>query len=406
MSYIAPAGTPLSLYELAAGLSSGLLDGRATGELEENLTRLTATRRCHLMSSGRAALVLALRAMQRASGDPRRTEVIIPAYTCYSVPAAVHRAGLQPRLCDLDPATLDLDLQSLAQRDFSRVLAVVSTAIYGIPNSLAQIEHIAGEHGVFLIDDAAQSLGARHAGRPAGGFGDAGIVSFEKGKNLTTLKGGALVTRSEELARHIEAEYASLPAAAFAATAAACIKLPLYALCLHPIAYSIVRRMPGLALGLSLYETDFPMTRYSGVLAGLAARLCARLRELNAQRNRNAERLEDALRGLDSVRLLTHLADTQPAYVRLPVFFASAARRAAALDALDRAGIGASASYPQALCDLAELKPLLGPDDAHMPGAREIASSIVTLPTHPSCPPELALRIRSVLEDTQAAGVR
>jgi dTDP-4-amino-4,6-dideoxygalactose transaminase len=92
--------------------------------------------------------------------------VIVPAYTCYSVPAAIERAGLKPRLCDIDPATLAWTT-GLGHCDFSRTLAVISANLYGLPNALGEIEAFAAPN-VFLLDDAAQALGAKLDGRAAG----------------------------------------------------------------------------------------------------------------------------------------------------------------------------------------------------------------------------------------------
>ena len=198
MAFIAPAGTPLSLGDLA----SGALRSLATGSMEHlrrQLCQATARERVWLVSTGRAAMTLALEGMKRAAQDPQRVEVIVPGYTCYSVPAAIERTGLVPRLCDVDPATLSPDLDSLVGIDTRRVLAIVSANLYGLPNALADLEGFARRHGLFMLDDAAQALGARYQGRPAGSFGDAGLCSFDKGKNITTLQGGVLLAGSGDL---------------------------------------------------------------------------------------------------------------------------------------------------------------------------------------------------------------
>lgn len=200
MAFVAPAGVPLSLGDLANGAIRSL-SAAATERLTRGLCAAGARDRGWLVSTGRAAMTLAFAAMKRAAGDPRRVEIVLPGYTCYSVPAAVERAGLVPRICDVDPVTLTPDLDSLAGVDFSRVLAVVSANLYGLPNDLEATESLARHHGIFMLDDAAQALGARYRGRPAGNFGDVGLYSFDKGKNITTLQGGALVADSENCPR-------------------------------------------------------------------------------------------------------------------------------------------------------------------------------------------------------------
>src|ERR1700754_4408975 len=102
MAFIAPAGTPISLRTFSTGLARGVMQSSIDAQLARALAQHGGHRHCRLMSTGRAAMVLALQSMRDAVSDTRLTEVIVPAYTCYSVPASVIRAGLQPRLCDID----------------------------------------------------------------------------------------------------------------------------------------------------------------------------------------------------------------------------------------------------------------------------------------------------------------
>lgn len=401
MAYIAPAGTPLGLADLAAGLGAGLVRRRAHDDLRDILLAHSGQAHCWPVASGRAAMTLIFTAMKNAAADPRRCEVIVPGYTCYSVPAAVERAGLKPRLCDIDPHTLSMDPDELRRRDFSTVLAIVTANLYGVPNNLADIERIAADQGVYMLDDAAQSLGARVGGRAAGGFGDAGLYSFDKGKNITTLQGGAIIARSGALARTIQAEYDKLQTAAPTETLTYTIKLALYGLLLRPRLYGIVQRMPGLGLGRTQYETRYPLTRYSPLLAGLALHLARRLDAINAVRIGNALRLRAALEGAPGVRLQAQQPNASPVFARLPFFVNDAERRSELISRLNAAGIGATASYPQALIDVPELSRLLHPADVgRNEAARLIARTIVTLPTHAYCPPDLAGRVREIIDRT------
>ena len=110
-------------------------------------------------------------------------------------------------VCDIDKETLSYDREQLESIDFDNVLAIVSSSLYGLPNDLSGLEELAQAKGVYLIDDAAQCLGATVRGRPVGGFGDAGILSFDKGKVITSLNGGAIVTSDPSLTQRIESEY-------------------------------------------------------------------------------------------------------------------------------------------------------------------------------------------------------
>jgi len=398
MAFVAPAGITLS----AADLARGAIRSLATDSIE----RLTAClrleggrERAWLVSTGRAAMTVAFEAMKLAAGDPRRVEVVFPGYTCYSVPAAVERAGLVPRICDVDPSTLSPDLDSLAGVDLTRVLAIVSANLYGLPNALQDLEDFARRHRIFLLDDAAQGLGARFQGQPVGSFGDVGLFSFDKGKNITTLQGGVLVADSGAFADALDLAMKRHLAASPSATLPTLLKLPAYALLLRPSFYGAVRRLP-LGLGLTPWETDYPIAPFSRTLAGLAMVQLERLAEINGTRVRNAARLSEALAGVPGVSAVRVLPGAEPVYPRYPVLVRAAAR-AELIAALEQAGIGATASYPSALIDVPEVTRRLPDDQKPTPGAREVASRILTLPTHGYSPPDLASRVAAILSGSR-----
>jgi dTDP-4-amino-4,6-dideoxygalactose transaminase len=399
MAFVAPAGTPISPLTFAVSLARGF-GSSAAATLGEGLAAHAKHRRYWLMSTGRGAMVLALQAMRDINKDPRKVEVIVPAYTCYSVPAAVSKAGLKPRLCDVDPATLSMDPEALRKFDFSRVLAIISANLYGIPNDLQILETIARDNGVWMLDDGAQALGATQAGRPVGGFGDVGLYSFDKGKNITSLEGGALVASHAELAAALDRRHAQLPAASLSHTATTIVKLAAYATLLPPTMYGVVRKLPGLGLGRTPYDETYPLQKYSGTLAGFAATLLGKLPQLTRGRREQAEAMSKELSTITGVQLISS-PDSQSAYARLPFLVSDASRRAVILERLEAAGIGATASYPNALCDVPEVAAKLPESDRNMSGARRVAASIVTLPTHAYCPPDLPTRVGQILRPMQ-----
>ena len=391
MGYIAPAGTRISLTDVVVGLGAGVTPTNAFDRLQDELATRARKPLCRLIASGRAAMTTILQVMHETAAGSGRDEVIVPAYTCYSVPASIARAGLKPRLCDIDPETLSYDRAALERFDFSRVLAIVSANLYGIPNALQDIEAFAAQRGVLMLDDAAQSLGAKLNGRAVGGFGDAGLYSFDKGKNITTIQGGAIVA-GPALAQAMDRRWQALEAASTVETLSLSAKMLVYAALLRPSMYGVVHSLPFLGLGRTAYETRYPIARYSRSLASLAERQYRRLDALNAVRVSNATRLREALRETRGVTLPRLLSGAEPVYARFPVFVTNPASRAGVVSALDAAGIGATTSYPNALADVPEVAAMVPAQDLHTPGARQVANTIVTLPTHGYCPPDLAAR--------------
>lgn len=397
MTYLAPAGTPISAADLRHWLRN---IAKATTEISQfrlKLLQRFQLENCEFVSSGRAGLTLLLQLLYSLRGDPQRNEVLIPGYTCYSVPGSIEKAGLKIRVCDIDPDSLSYDLEQLQGIDFSKTLAIVSANLYGIPNNLPVIEAIAREKEVYFIDDAAQALGATIGGQSVGTFGDAGLYSLDKGKNITALQGGILVTRSPMIGKAIAEAVNELPRSSNITTLSYATKLILYAALLHPTYYGWVRKLPFLGLGKTPYEATFPVSTLSPVLGVMAHILFQRLETITASRRSNGKALHEALIDLSGIRVVTPPGDSVPVYLRFPFLLEDPEKRRNLLQKLDAIGVGATASYPAAVVDIPEAQEHLVCGMPDTPASRSVASRIVTLPTHPYVTPQHVLRIRDAI---------
>jgi perosamine synthetase len=130
-----------------------------------------------LLSSGTAALTLALRALRIGSGDA----VAIPSYTCAALLHAVRAVGAVPLLCDIEPGTLALDPKDIARRATGMVRAAIVVHPFGEPVPLEPYRDL----GLLVVEDCAQAIGARDRGSPVGARGDAAVFSFAPTKVLT-----------------------------------------------------------------------------------------------------------------------------------------------------------------------------------------------------------------------------
>ena len=172
--------------------------------------------------NGTAAIHLALTTLGIRPGD----EVIVSTLTFIASVNAIQYAGAVPVFMDADPATYQMDAGKLArflateceQRDGAcfnrrsgrRVRAIVPVHILGLACDIERIVAVAREHGIAVMEDAAEAMGVRVNGRHAGTFGDIGIFSFNGNKIITTGGGGILATANADLARH--AKYLSTQA--------------------------------------------------------------------------------------------------------------------------------------------------------------------------------------------------
>jgi dTDP-4-amino-4,6-dideoxygalactose transaminase len=333
------------------------------------------------ISSGRAALALLLEVLHRL--EPARDEVVLAAYTCYSVPSAVARAGLRVRLVDLAPQSFDIDSSRLAGVVGPQTLAIVATHLLGYPLDLRPLRAAALASGATLIDDAAQALGARYEGRAVGGGGKAGVLSFGRGKPIGALGGGAILCDDPQLMAAVERAVAALPRTPLQTSAATALVAAVYTPLLRPEIYWVPAQLPFLKLGVTEYDPDFPMQRLDGFRIGLILRGLARLEEVNETRRRVAERLTRALGPISGVEMVPPPPNGETIYLRFPILLPSAELRDQALKALRIAGIGASRLYPEPLTAIPALI-LLSPDvEQRFPEAKRLAERLLCLPTYP-----------------------
>jgi dTDP-4-amino-4,6-dideoxygalactose transaminase len=295
----------------------------------------------------------------------------------------VARAGLVIRLCDVDPKTLDLDFNALVRLDLAKALCVVPAGLYGMPGDLVGLEVIARTFGTLLVDDAAQCLGAAKEDRPCGTFGDAGFYSLGRGKGITTMGGGILVTHREDLARSIEQEVRKLRRPSAREVCAAVGSSLAYSGMLRPSRYWIVDRVPFLGLGVSRFEPDFPVTKLSAYQRRLAEQLLPLLDSYNKIRRGHADQLRSGIEGVEGIEIPRPVEGASPVYLRFPILTRDGAHRSYLLGRLREAGICASISYPTSIGDIPGITRYLAPDQEPCPGARSIATRILTLPTHP-----------------------
>jgi len=380
MHHVAPAGTPISLSDLASFLHDQVSPRDALEEFRTSIRARYGASHCLFVSTGRAAIALILQAMRElAPGD--KDEVIIPSYTCYSVPAAVARAGLKVRICDINKETLDYDYGALERADFSRVLCVASANLYGIPNDLPRLRAIARGHGAFVLDDAAQSMEAKVNGQYSGTLGDVGVFSLDKGKNITTIDGGIIVTNREDLGTLLHSKVAALPEPSLTSRLGYFAKLIVYSRFLHPRLYWIPDRAPFLNLGTTSYPRNLAIEAYPEFLAGIGNRLFQRIAALTSARIENARYLLGELRNLGTVQLVSFPPEVSPVFLRLPLFV-KGNRRDRAVTMLNEAGIGASASFPKCVVDIPDVDPSQFRGTSNSEAGRWVAAHILTLPTH------------------------
>ncbi len=321
--------------------SGQLAQGPRVARFEAAMARRLGLEHAAAVSSGTAALHLALLALGVGAGD----EVILPSLVCTAPLHAVLAVGARPRLADCDPATANVDPASARRAVTRRTKAVIVAHAFGLPADLAELCAL----GPPVIEDCAQALGAAYRGRPAGSLGEVCILSFYATKMLATGEGGMVLSSRRRLVERVR--------------------------------------------DLRSYDeqvTFRPRFNYkmTDVAAALGLEQLRRLDAFVARRRALAAAYDRALRGV-AVRLPPRPADRGHCFHRYVV----RASRAAApiLAALEVRGIAAR-------------RPIFRPLHAYLglegfPGAREAWRTMLSLPIYPTLPAASLDRVARALRE-------
>lgn len=329
--------------------------GAEVAAFETDLAARVATRHAVGVGSGTAALHLALVAAGIGPGD----EVILPANTFFASAEAIVAAGARPVPVDILPTTANVDPDAVAAAITPRTAAIVAVHLYGQPADMSRLQRIASQNDLFLLEDAAQAIGAAWDGRPAGSLGDAAAFSFYPTKNLGALgQAGAVATSDRELARKVAAlrQHGEEPRH-------------------HHTQWGHNERLDGLQA------------------AFLRVKL-ARLDDAQRQRDEAVGTYEKLLAGVDEVERLQVARRARHVHHLFPV---RVARRDEVRAALSAQGIETGVHYPTPI----HLQPAaaLAPPGS-LPHAEQHADHVVSLPLYPGIPSDHVERCVEVLVDT------
>jgi dTDP-3-amino-3,4,6-trideoxy-alpha-D-glucose transaminase len=320
--------------------SGWVLLGKELEAFESEYARSVGVKHCIGVANGLEALQMVLMALGIGPGD----EVIVPAHGYIATFLAVTHAGARPVPCEPDAKTYNLDPSRLAALITPKTKVILPIHLYGQPADMEALNAVAAKHRLFVLEDAAQSHGARIGGREAGSWGHAAGVSFYPSKNLGALAdGGAVTTNDDALAEKLR----------------------------HLRNYGSKVRYHNEYLGLN--------SRLGELQAAFLRAKLPRLAEWNTRRRRLADRYREQLRGV---------GDIVPPFVppwAEPVWhlFVIRTRRRDALQAhLTSRGIGTQVHYPIPP-HLSNAYRAAGWKRGDFPLAEELAGEVLSLPIGP-----------------------
>ena len=324
------------------------------------------------ISSGTDALIVALMAMGIGPGD----EVITTPYTFFGTAGSITRLGAKPVFVDIEPGSFNIDLNQIEDAITGKTRAIMPVHLFGQMADMRGINQIARKHDLLVIEDAAQAIGAKQNGRPAGSFGHVGCLSFFPTKNLGGFGDGGMIVTDD-------ADYAA-----------------------------IARQLRNHGMEPKYYH---PRVGGNFRLDALqAAVLHVKLPHLNnwhEQRRDNAARYQQLLSEKDLARPLEAMEDGNKIGkgLVLPVahpnnhhiynqFVVYADDRDALIQHLRAHDVGCEIYYPLSLHEQ-ECFRLLGYKKGDFPNAERAAAMSLALPIYPDLTPEMITRVVDVIAD-------
>jgi perosamine synthetase len=378
---VPPTGIPVKLTDILRLLGARLNSPKSAEELRSIVTEIAGARHIAFINSGRAANYTILKILKNMSGDDKN-EVIIPAFTCYSVGASIVRAGLKIRAVDIDPLTLDYNYANLKAADLAKTLAILSCNLFGLVSDWKQINSIKKDSSIFTIDDSAQTLGLPFDGLNSGAMGDIGFYSLGRGKNITTYSGGIILTNRDDLARAIEAEIAKYDKPGIAQEAFILLMLLSYGLLLRPSYYWIPNNLPFLRLGHTEYDTEFKVMQFSKLQYSLGPIMFSKLKAVNEIRSRNVENIANRVYSMGKFQI-PGPKDGKLPFIRLPLLAPDRKTRDNVVNRLCLNGIMSSGMYPSTIPQIPQIKEFWVNKNDRFNGAEKVVDCLFTLPTHP-----------------------
>ncbi len=177
--------------------SSALSLGPRVPAFEEAVARVTNSRHAIAVNSGTSGLHLCVKAAGISDGD----EVITSPFSFVASSNCVLFERGKPVFVDIDPQTFNIDPSRIEEAITPRTKAILPVHVFGRPCALAEIMHIGRKHGLTIIEDSCEAIGALYRGTPVGKFGQTGVFAFYPNKQLTTGEGGAIVTDDDQVAQ-------------------------------------------------------------------------------------------------------------------------------------------------------------------------------------------------------------
>ncbi|MEE9212138.1 MAG: DegT/DnrJ/EryC1/StrS aminotransferase family protein [Phycisphaeraceae bacterium] len=321
--------------------------GEVTQRFEDRLREYLGVKHVIATSRGTAALHLALDALDLQPGD----EVIVPSLTFVATVQAIVMAGATPVFCEVNPSTLNIEVEDALRRITERTRAIMPVHFGGLACDMDALLPAAHEQGIAIVEDAAHAFGSTYRGRPIGTLGDLTCFSFHAIKNITCGEGGAVATNHDHQAKTIaQRRYLGIDQDTWRREGQ--LKKWQYRVVSHGFRY----HMSDINAAIGLAQLD-------------------RLEDFAAHRRRIVRRYDDAFGGVEGITLLRRdLHETIP---HMYVIRVNAEQRDVLVEHLAEQGVGAGVHYAPI-----HLQPVFDAYRVCLPVTEQLYGQIITLPLY------------------------
>lgn len=364
---------------------------RVVHKFERQFAEYIGSRHAVMVPSARYGFYLLLRAFGVGEGD----EVICPGLTYFAIPAMVPLVGARPTFADIGLQTHVIDPDAFEAAITDRTKAVVPTHLFGTPCQMDRILEIAKAHDIKVIEDCAQSTGARFSGQRVGSFGDAAYYTFGLTKNITTLAGAMITTNDDNVAEFVRTEIGSGGYTSKQKALREALTGVAMFVATHPAIYWATVH-PAVVLGNKLgqdpiherfgeteraYETVPPHYKAQGralaVQAAVGMKQLDRIEALNGARIVNGQALDLGLAGSEGVQLPAYPPGSQPIYMSFVLHHRD---REALASELRARGVDTTTGYMNDMAD----HPLFQEYRMPCPNATRANAELLHIPVHPN----------------------
>ena len=347
-----------TIQEVVDSLRSGwITTGPKVQRFEQLLKDYFNAPHALAVSSATAGLHIALLALDLKPGD----EVITSSLTFVATLNTIVLAGAKPVLVDINPDTLNLDIDQVAKAITKKTKVLMPVHFAGLPVDLDPLYALAKQHHLRVVEDCAHSIGAEYKGKRLGSFGDIQVFSFHPNKNMTTGEGGVVITRDEVLAKQMER------------------------LRFHGIDRTAFDRFS--KFGKQDYDVVLPGFKYNmmDIQAALGLHQLPALKGFNEKRKELAERYLEKLKGWKALSLpkapdYSHLHAWHLMTIRIAE--KSPVDRDTFMTKMKEQNVGVGLHY-QAVHLFTYYQKAFGFKQGDFPKAESVCSAIVSLPLHP-----------------------